>query len=88
MSRLRNLCDSVAIVNPEMKVHDNGAQYFEFKVLPSMNKIHGRLEDIPIEEVRKIVYRMKKESIIEPVGTSKYNTVYVLAKKKWLKNDF
>ena len=39
ISRLRSLTDGVGLVNPEIKTHENGGQYFLFKVLPSIRTI-------------------------------------------------
>ena len=35
ISRLRGLTDGVAIANPEIITHDNGGQYFFFRIMPS-----------------------------------------------------
>ena len=37
--RLRELTSSVGLTEPEIKTHDNGAQYFQFRVLPSSRTI-------------------------------------------------
>lgn len=39
VSRLRNLTDSVGIVNPEILTHENGGQYFKFKIFPTTRTI-------------------------------------------------
>jgi ATP-dependent DNA helicase RecG len=39
ISRLRDLTDGVGIVNPEIHTHENGGQYFSFKILPSLRLI-------------------------------------------------
>ena len=35
ISRLRTLTSGVGIVNPEIHTHENGGEYFSFKILPS-----------------------------------------------------
>jgi ATP-dependent DNA helicase RecG len=39
ISRLRSLTDGVALANPEVHKHDNGGEYFSFKILPSSRVI-------------------------------------------------
>src|SRR5690606_3728859 len=39
VSRLRSLTDGVAIANSEIINHENGGQYFKFRVLPSSRVI-------------------------------------------------
>lgn len=36
---LRSLTDSVGLVNPELKTHENGGEYFVIQVYPSMKTI-------------------------------------------------
>jgi len=38
--------------------------------------------DVPIEDVRKTVYKLVKEGILNKTGNSKQTTVYCLAIKK------
>lgn len=39
IKRLRNLTDSVGLVNPEIKIHENGGEYFIIQVYPSQKTI-------------------------------------------------
>jgi ATP-dependent DNA helicase RecG len=39
ISRLRSLTDGVGIANPEIHTHENGGQFFSFKILPSSRTI-------------------------------------------------
>jgi ATP-dependent DNA helicase RecG len=39
VSRLRDLTDAVGIVNPEIITHDNGGQYFKFRIFPTTRTI-------------------------------------------------
>ena len=48
----------------------------------SITNIQKRLVDVPIEDVRKMVYKLVKEGILNKTGNSKQTTVYYLAKKK------
>ena len=36
---LRSLTDSVGLVNPEIKMHENGGEYFIIQIYPSMKTI-------------------------------------------------
>jgi ATP-dependent DNA helicase RecG len=58
----------------------------------SITNIQKRLVDVPIEDVRKMVYKLVKEGILNKTGNSKQTTVYYLAKKNDLimifNNDF
>lgn len=65
---LRSLTDSVGLVNPELKIHENGGEYFVIQIYPSMKTIattsEGRIfirigdECTPIkgEELTRLAY--------------------------------
>lgn len=60
-----------ALILEDLKYHPNS----------KMADIHGRLEDLNMAYVRKLVYRLVKEGDIETEGEKK-NRTYVLANKK------
>ncbi len=90
IKKLRTLTDSVAMtqnIKPSLKTmeeHKVKALIAEdLKIHPKskMAEIHTRFDEFTIEYIRKIVYKMVKNGIVEPFGEKK-NKTYSMANKK------
>ncbi len=63
MSRLRDLTDGVAMVNPEILQHRNGGQYFIIKILPSSRLIATTASGKVLIRVSDNCYPVKSEEL-------------------------
>ena len=60
-----------ALVEEDLKIHPSS----------KISEIHSRLVDVDIQDIRKCIYSMVDDSVLEPIGARK-NRRYSLVKKK------
>lgn len=65
MRRLRDLTDGVALVNPEIKTHDNGGEYFIIKILPSTRLIATTSSGKVLIRISDNCYPVKSEELTD-----------------------
>ncbi|MCB9233852.1 MAG: putative DNA binding domain-containing protein [Bacteroidia bacterium] len=64
-SRLRSLTDGVGLVNPEVRKHSNGGEYFSIKVLPSTRVIATTSNGKVFIRVSDNCYPVKSEELTD-----------------------
>lgn len=65
LSRLRTLTDGVGLANPELITHDNGGEYFYFKVLPSTRVIATTSSGKVLVRISDNCYPVKSEELTD-----------------------
>jgi ATP-dependent DNA helicase RecG len=65
VSRLRSLTDGVGLVNPEIIVHENGAQYFVVKILPSTRTIATTTSGKVLIRISDNCYPVRSEELTD-----------------------
>lgn len=60
-----------ALIEEDLKFHPGS----------KIDEVHGRLQDVPLEDVRKATYKLAAEGVLRTEGAKK-NRIYFLAKKK------
>ena len=65
IKRLRGLTDGVAIANPEIITHENGGQYFFFKILPSSRIIATTSSGKVFIRISDNCYPVKSEELTD-----------------------
>lgn len=65
VSRLRSLTDAVGLVNPEIKIHSNGGEYFEIKILPSSRTIATTTSGKVLIRISDNCYTVRSEELTD-----------------------
>jgi len=65
VSRLRSLTDGVGLVNPEIKIHSNGGEYFEIKILPSSRTIATTTSGKVLIRISDNCYTVRSEELTD-----------------------
>ncbi len=65
VSRLRSLTDGVGLVNPEIIVHENGAEYFVIKILPSTRTIATTTSGKVLIRISDNCYTVRSEELTD-----------------------
>ena len=65
ISRLRSLTDGVAIANPEIITHENGGQYFFFRIMPSNRLIATTSNGKVFIRISDNCYPVKSEELTD-----------------------
>lgn len=65
VSRLRSLTDGVGLVNPEIKIHSNGSEYFEIKILPSSRTIATTTSGKVLIRISDNCYSVRSEELTD-----------------------
>jgi ATP-dependent DNA helicase RecG len=65
ISRLRGLTDGVGIANPEKHIHDNGGEYFSFRILPSSRIIATTSTGKVLIRISDNCYPVKSEELTD-----------------------
>ncbi len=65
VSRLRSLTDGVGLVNPEIITHENGAEYFVIKILPSSRTIATTTSGKVLIRISDNCYTVRSEELTD-----------------------
>lgn len=65
LARLRSLTDGVGLVNPELVIHENGGEYFYFKVMPSTRLIATTSSGKVLVRISDNCYPVKSEELTD-----------------------
>lgn len=65
LARLRSLTDGVGLVNPEFVIHENGGEYFYFKVMPSTRLIATTSSGKVLVRISDNCYPVKSEELTD-----------------------
>ena len=65
VSRIRSLTDGVGLANPEIHTHENGAEYFSIKILPSTRVIALTTSGKVLIRITDNCYAVRSEELTE-----------------------